>query len=192
MPPSTPRPAPPTARGDPAERRPPPLAAAAAAPKTAGPARTVAPWEDPGPRTVEGAAAPAVWDPSGLPPVPRRWGRIRAPHGHFATQALLGPDPALAPAQLLAWFIQRWPLAVTFEAARRHLGLETPRPWSAAAIRRPTPGPPRGVLARHAAGPPAEAGLRRRCPSGHVVSPATPDLRRGDGQSSTRDRGVLD
>ena len=69
----------------------------------------------------------------------RRWGRIRAPNGRFAPQALLCTDPVANPAQILAWFVQRWQLAVSFEAARCHLGLETPRPWSAAAIRRTTP-----------------------------------------------------
>ncbi len=48
-------------------------------------------------------------------------------------------DPAVAPAQILAWFIQRWQLEVTFEEARRHLGFETQRQWSEAAILRTTP-----------------------------------------------------
>jgi hypothetical protein len=38
---------------------------------------------------------------------------IRAPHGHFATQALLCTGLAADPAQILAWFIQRWQLEVT-------------------------------------------------------------------------------
>jgi len=36
-------------------------------------------------------------------------------------------------------FVQRWQLEVTFEAARRHLGLETQRQWSDKAIARTTP-----------------------------------------------------
>jgi hypothetical protein len=47
--------------------------------------------------------------------------------------------PAADPAQLLAWFIQRWQLEVTVEEACRHLGLETQRQWSETAIRRTTP-----------------------------------------------------
>jgi hypothetical protein len=39
----------------------------------------------------------------------------------------------------LAWFVQRWQLEVTFEEARRHLGVETQRQWSGLAIRRTTP-----------------------------------------------------
>ena len=41
--------------------------------------------------------------------------------------------------QVLAWFVQRWQIEVTFEEARRHLGVETQRQWSEPAIRRTTP-----------------------------------------------------
>ena len=64
---------------------------------------------------------------------------IRDPHGAFATQALLCTDLAADPAQVVAWFVQRGQLEVTFEEARRHLGLETQRQWPEAAIRRTTP-----------------------------------------------------
>jgi hypothetical protein len=33
----------------------------------------------------------------------------------------------LDPVQILTWFIQRWQLETTFEEARAHLGLDTPR-----------------------------------------------------------------
>ena len=48
-------------------------------------------------------------------------------------------DPAAAPAAIVAWFVQRWQLEVTFEEARRHLGLETQRQWLDKAIARTTP-----------------------------------------------------
>jgi hypothetical protein len=38
---------------------------------------------------------------------------IRAPHGHFAAQALLYTGLAADPAQILAWLVQRWQLEVT-------------------------------------------------------------------------------
>jgi hypothetical protein len=119
--------------------RQPTLAAIAADPYTTWTALTVPQWYGTGPRTVAIASATAVWYHSGLPPVPVRWVLIRDPQGHFATQALLCTDLAVTPAQILAWFIQRWQLEVTFEEARRHLGLETQRQWSEAAIRRTTP-----------------------------------------------------
>jgi hypothetical protein len=119
--------------------RQPTLAAVAADPQIRWTAITVPQWYGTGARTIEIASATAVWYHSGLPPVPLRWVLIRDPQGTFATQALLCTDLAVAPAQILAWFVQRWQLEVTFEEARRHLGLETQRQWSAAAIRRTTP-----------------------------------------------------
>jgi hypothetical protein len=64
---------------------------------------------------------------------------IRGPQGKFATQALLSTDRAADPAQVLAWFVQRWQLKVTLEEVRRHLGVESQRQWSERAIRRTTP-----------------------------------------------------
>jgi hypothetical protein len=119
--------------------RQPTLAAVAADPHTRWTEQTVAQWYGSGPRTVEITSATAVWYHSGLPPVPLRWVLIRDPQGRFATQALLCTDPTVLPAQILAWFVHRWQLEVTFAEARRHLGLETQRQWSAAAIRRTTP-----------------------------------------------------
>jgi hypothetical protein len=40
---------------------------------------------------------------------------------------------------MLAWFVWRWRLEVTFQKARAHLGLETQRLWSDLAILRTTP-----------------------------------------------------
>jgi hypothetical protein len=45
----------------------------------------------------------------------------------------------VAPEQILAWFVLRWQLEVTFQEARAHLGLETQRQWSDQAIARTTP-----------------------------------------------------
>jgi hypothetical protein len=119
--------------------RQPTLAAVAVDPRTKWTELAVAQWYGTGARTVEVVSATAVWYHSGLPPVPLRWVLIRDPKGRFATQALLCTDLVVSPAQILAWFVQRWQLEVTFEEARRHLGLETQRQWSAAAIRRTTP-----------------------------------------------------
>jgi DDE superfamily endonuclease len=117
----------------------PTLAAVAASAATAWERTTVADWYGGGERTVEVASDTAVWYHSGLPPVPLRWVLIRDPQGRFATQALLCTDQDAVPAQVLAWFVRRWQLEVTFEEARRHLGVETQRQWSEPAIRRTTP-----------------------------------------------------
>jgi len=63
---------------------------------------------------------------------------IRDPRGKFAPQALLCTDPAAEPARILSWFVLRWTMEVTFQEARRHLGVETQRQWSELAIQRTT------------------------------------------------------
>jgi len=108
-------------------------------PATAWVPVTVANWYGEGPRTVAVASATAVWYHSGLPPVPLRWVLVRDPQGRFATQALRCTDPTTAPAQVLAWFVLRWQLEVTFEEVRRQLGVETQRQRSGLAILRTTP-----------------------------------------------------
>jgi hypothetical protein len=117
----------------------PTLAALAADPATAWRCVTVAAWYGAGERRVEIASDTAVWYHSGMPPVPVRWVLIRDPLGPFAPQALLCTDPDAAPEPILAWFVRRWQLEVTFAESRRHLGVETQRQWSEPAIRRTTP-----------------------------------------------------
>jgi len=120
-------------------KRLPTLAAVAAEPATTWTAVRVADWYGEGPRTVEIVSSSAVWYHGGLPVVSLRWVLVRDPAGSFETQALLCTDPAVAPEQILAWFVQRWRLEVTFEEVRRHLGVETQRQWSDRAIARTTP-----------------------------------------------------
>ena len=96
-------------------------------------------WYDNTTRTVELTSQTAVWYHTGKPPVPLRWVLIRDPQGEFAPQALLCTDPAIAPVQILEWFVLRWQLEVTFMETRAHLGVETQRQWSDRAIARTTP-----------------------------------------------------
>jgi hypothetical protein len=117
----------------------PTLAVAATASTTTWNPVTIADWYGAGPRVLEIVSETAVWYHGGLPPVPLRWVLIRDPAGSFDAQALLCTDPEAAPEQILAWFVQRWHLEVTFEEARRHLGVETQRQWSDLAILRTTP-----------------------------------------------------
>jgi hypothetical protein len=117
----------------------PTLATVAADPATAWTSLSVAQWYGVGERAVAVASATAVWYHAGQPPVPLRWVLIRDPQAQFPTQALLCTDLRAAPGQILAWFVRRWQLEVTFEEARRHLGLETQRQWSNLASARTTP-----------------------------------------------------
>jgi hypothetical protein len=96
-------------------------------------------WYGGDPRTVALASGTAVWYHNGLPAVPIRWVLIRDPLGQFEAQALLCTDLQVAPAQMVAWFVLRWQVEVTFAESRRHLGVETQRQWSDLAILRTTP-----------------------------------------------------
>jgi hypothetical protein len=80
-----------------------------------------------------------LWYHSGKPAVVIRWVLIRDLNNEFEPQALLATDPTCTPVQIIEWFVQRWPLEVTFEEARAHLGLESQRQWSDQAIARTTP-----------------------------------------------------
>ncbi len=120
-------------------KRLPTLAAIAAAPTTTWIPLAVRQWYGRGERLIDVASGTALWYHTGLPPVAVRWVLIRDPQGRFATQALLCTDLDVTPAQIVAWFILRWQIEVTFEDVRRHLGVETQRQWSDLAIRRTTP-----------------------------------------------------
>jgi hypothetical protein len=63
----------------------------------------------------------------------------RDPTGRFRPQALLCTDLGASAADILAWFVRRWATEVTFQEARRHLGVETQRQWSDLAVARTTP-----------------------------------------------------
>ena len=114
-------------------------AAVAEDPSTTWASLTLANWYGGGERAVEVASATAIWYHTGLPPVPLRWVLIRDPQGKFAPQALLCTDLTAEPARILSWFVMRWRMEVTFQEARRHLGVETQRQWSEKAIQRTTP-----------------------------------------------------
>src|SRR5215212_8909628 len=97
------------------------------------------PWYGGGTAQVEAATGTALWYHPGAPTVALRWVLLRDPADQFEPQALLSTDPTVSPAQIVAWFVARWPLEVTFQEVRAHLGVETQRQWSDLAILRTTP-----------------------------------------------------
>ena len=107
-------------------------------------------WYDTTTRTVEITSQTAVWYHTGKPPVPLRWILVRDPQGEFAPQALLCTDPAVAPVQILEWFVLRWQLEVTFTGSYFHGDSGAPGRGNPAPVVRPGHRP-------HHAGPP-EAG----------------------------------
>jgi hypothetical protein len=90
-------------------------------------------------REVEVYTETCVWYKRGFTPVPIRWVLVRDPQGEFEPQAFLSTNPQHTPLEMLSWFVRRWRMEVTFEEARAHLGVETQRQWSEAAIKRTTP-----------------------------------------------------
>jgi len=96
-------------------------------------------WYEGKERNVEVASGTAVWYHTGKPPVAIRYVLVRDPNGESDTQALLSTDLEAAPLQIIAWFILRWRLEVTFQEVRLHLGVETQRQWSDLSIARTTP-----------------------------------------------------
>jgi hypothetical protein len=90
-------------------------------------------------RIIEMATGTALWYTPGYDPLPLRWVLVRDPLAEFGPAAFFATDQSAAPLQILAWFILRWSVEVTFEEARAHLGVETQRQWSDLAIARTTP-----------------------------------------------------
>jgi hypothetical protein len=99
-------------------------------------------WYGEGARTVEVATGVSLWHRSGLAPAPVRWVLVRPCRGDkqpFAPVALGCSDQRRTAAQILAWFVSRWNIEVTFAEIRAHLGFETQRHWSRRAIGRLAP-----------------------------------------------------
>lgn len=96
-------------------------------------------WYGQGQRLIEFCTGVAVWYHSGKPPVTIRWVLVRDPKGVFQTQAFLSTKTALIPLQILRYYMRRWPMEVTFQEVRTHLGLDGQRQWNERAIARTTP-----------------------------------------------------
>ena len=96
-------------------------------------------WPDGVKRHLQAATGTALRIRPGQPTVALRWLLLRDPTGQREPQALLSTDPDLAPRTLLARYLQRWQVEAAFQEVRTHLGVETQRQWSKAAIARTTP-----------------------------------------------------
>lgn len=88
---------------------------------------------------LEFATGTAIWYYRGNPAVPIRWVLVRDPLGKFESRAFASTDVDMEPLTILRHYVSRWSVEVTFEEARRHLGVESQRQWSDLAIARTTP-----------------------------------------------------
>ena len=64
---------------------------------------------------------------------------VRDPDGKRDPQAFFSTDITLEPAEIIALYVRRWQIEVTFAETRAHLGVETQRQWTDKAIARTTP-----------------------------------------------------
>jgi hypothetical protein len=88
---------------------------------------------------VDWVTGSALWYSTGTTPLPIRWVLVRDPLGERPIRAFFSTDQAQAAPAIIGDFVRRWPLEVTFEEGRAHLGIETQRQWSDLAIERSTP-----------------------------------------------------
>ena len=121
-----------------AGRAQPKLAAVLVDPKTVGRTAEVL-WSEGTMRALELVSGTAWWSHAGEPPLPIRWVLTRDPAGKLEPRAYFSTEPSDTAEAIVAEFLKRWPIETTFEESRAHLGIETQRQWSDAAIERETP-----------------------------------------------------
>ena len=90
-------------------------------------------------KKIEFLTGTSLWYGYGIRPVPIKWVLIREIKGSSDPVALFTLDLDSHAMNVVSEYISRWPIEVTFEEARRHLGMETQRQWSDMAIDRETP-----------------------------------------------------
>lgn len=81
----------------------------------------------------------ALWYRPGTPVLPVRWVLVRDPDAKRDPQAFFSTDIALELKDIIALYVRRWQIKVTFAETHAHLGVETQRQWSDNAIARTTP-----------------------------------------------------
>jgi hypothetical protein len=96
-------------------------------------------WYSGGRRKMEWCSGTALWYHTGHRPLALRWVLLRDPAGKYEPKAYLCTNPQREPLELVRSYMKRWPLEVTFEESRAHLGVETQRQWSDKAVERSTP-----------------------------------------------------
>jgi hypothetical protein len=101
--------------------------------------RQVVAWYGHQRRPLDVATGTALWHTDGCDPLPIRWVLVRDPQGRLTPYALFCTDQEVDALAILAAYLQRWNVEVTFEEARAHLGLETQRQWTTRAVGRATP-----------------------------------------------------
>jgi hypothetical protein len=97
-------------------------------------------WYDGPVRRLEWCSGTAVWYHGGMRPLSLRWVLTRDPSGQQEPKAYRCTDLDQDPTSIIRDYMKRWPLEVTIEESRAHLGIETQRQWADLAMERSTPG----------------------------------------------------
>ncbi len=98
------------------------------------------PWYGSTEKTLQMLTGVSLWYTPSQEPVPIRWLLVRCPEDKdFKEAAYLCSDRCVPACQILAYFVGRWNIEVTFEEMRAQLGFETQRQWCTQAIERTTP-----------------------------------------------------
>jgi hypothetical protein len=71
--------------------------------------------------------------------VPVRWVFVQDIQGTHRDEYFYSTDPEMPPGQIVSLYTGRWSIEVTFQEARAHLGLATPRNWSKPSVLRTAP-----------------------------------------------------
>jgi hypothetical protein len=96
-------------------------------------------WYGGDPASVDVSSGTALWYRTGQMPLSLRWVLISDPGGRRRPFALCCTQPDTCPLAILALYLSRWNIEVTFEELRAWLGAETQRGWSLSTIQRSTP-----------------------------------------------------
>lgn len=81
-------------------------------------------------KALETTSDIASWYRPDTPVLPVRWVLVRDPDGKRGPQAFFSTDITLGPADIIALYVRRWQIEVTFTETRAHLGVETQRQWT--------------------------------------------------------------
>jgi len=68
---------------------------------------------------VDWTSGIALWYSTGTTPLPIRWVLVRDPSGQLPTRAYFSTDLAQSAPTIVADFVKRWSLEVTFEESGR-------------------------------------------------------------------------
>lgn len=71
--------------------------------------------------------------------MPVRWVFVHDLEGTHEDGYFYCTDPSLSPSRIVTLYTGRWSIEVTFQEARQHLGLHTPRSWKRASVLRTAP-----------------------------------------------------